>query len=249
MENYISSEHAAKYEYSRSLINPFESFGAKCPSAIPIDSATAHVEYNIDFNPNSSGRFLIIADPMRNELTINNDAALTGLSAVGTPTTVPLSQDNTVIDMYRLVSYGLKLTYQGDLQTHKGYVVSATTSNLSAEDFRIFSNIENLHTKVRSVPLEGVNIKYVPVDPDQLDFKANSVYTGNTHSSIGKQVLIIYGTNLPTTASFRLDIVRNIEFVSRPGLREYITHTCGQTFSIHSVSLDEARAAQISTGY
>jgi hypothetical protein len=248
MQGYIEDKHKAQYDYSLSLINPFQSFGARCPTAIPIETATAHIEYNTDFVPNASGRFLIVADPMKNELLLYNDAALTGAGAVGASTSIALAQDSTVIDMYRLVSYGIRLTYQGDIQTHKGYIVAAVTSNLSNEDFRIFSNIENLHTKTRMVPLEGAYLKYVPVDPDQLDFKPNTVHSGNTHTSNNKQVLIIYGANLPTTASFRLDIVRNIEYVSRPSLREYINHSCGQSFSIQNINLDIPKASQISKG-
>lgn len=248
MQGYIEEKHKSQFEYSLSLTNPFQSFGAKCPSNIPIESATAHIEYNTDFNPNNTGKFLIVADPMKNELLIYNDNALTGAGAVGASVSMALAQDSNVIDMYRLVSYGIRLTYQGDIQTHKGYLVSAVTSNLSDEDFRIFSNIENIHNKVRMVPLEGCYVKYVPVDPDQLDFKSSTVYSGNTHTSNKKQVLLIYGSNLPTTASFRLDVVRNIEYVSKPGLREYITHTCGKSFGIQSVNLDIPKATQISKG-
>lgn len=247
MQSFVENKHQSQYKYAASLTNPFNSWGAKCPTTIPIDSATAHIEYNTDFAPNASGRFLIIADPMRNDVQLYNDSTLTGLSAVGAITTVSLPQDSTIIDMYRLVSYGIRLTYQGDLQTHKGYIVAATTSNLAAEDFRVFSRIEDVHNKQRMVPLQGAYVKYVPVDPDQLDFKPSSVHTGNTHSSNNKQVLLIYGANLPSTASFRLDIVRNIEYVSRPTLREYINHSCDNSFSIQSVDFEGPKSNQISS--
>jgi hypothetical protein len=216
-----------KENYRRSLLHPELIAGAKIPTEIPQETATAQLFYNGQITPNSAGRFLIVIDPSIQTANLYNSESLNGTGTSGSATTINFDQDSNIIDMFRLVSESVIITYSGSLDKMAGYIVGCVTSNISiAADtpFFTFSNIENIQNKRMVSPIDGIKLIYSPYDNQQLEYQTMSNYTAGTAPQRWKKVFVIYGEGLPPTTCLRWDICRNIEYVSRSTLREYIPH-------------------------
>ena len=245
--NKYNRDH--KTTYIKSLIDPFNHIGAKIPSPIPQDSATASIKYNFNVTTNDKGNFLIMFDPFSSQIFVNKDNTLDSLTSSGTAlnkfvgTDLPISSD--IIDMWRLVSAGISIQYTGQIHLTSGYLLGASTSLVgvkSNDAFLNYNNIEDLPNKVMVMPLEGLHLSYIPVDSEQFVYYPTSDYSinGNTQTR-WKSVMVIAGSGLPVNSQcIRVDIVKNIEYVSKTNFREYIHHTQG-----HSGNVDNSLINQL----
>lgn len=239
---------ATKDLYRRSLLHPEVYSGAKIPSEIPQETATAQVMWNGQITPNSAGRFLLIIDPSVQAATLYNDETLNGVGAAGAGTTINFDHDSNIIDMYRLVSMSCIISYSGTLDKLSGYIVGATTSNLSAANnntFFTFTNIENIQNKRLVNPIDGIKLIYSPYDNQQLEYQSIGAYSGSTSAHKWKKLFIIYGEGLPANTCLRWDVVRNIEYISKPALREYIPHVAAPSCSFDSTVLQEVKKQEV----
>lgn len=243
---YIRQEQ--KDFYRRSLLHPEEYSGAKIPSEIPQETATAQVMWNGTITPNSAGRFILIIDPSIQAASLYNDETINGTGTAGAPITINLDHDSTIIDMYRLVSMSVIIRYTGSLDKMSGFITGASTSNVSNatnSTFFTFTNIENIQNKRTISPIDGIKMIYSPYDNQQLEYQAIGAYSGGTSLQKWKKLLVIYGEGLPPTTCLRWDIVRNIEYVSKPALREYIPHTIAPACSYDSSILDVVKKNEV----
>lgn len=254
MVEYISQKYNnAVNLYRNSLLHPESSLGAKIPSDISQDSATACIKYNFTVTPNASGNFLVVLDPFIQPLQINTNAALNGIGGgTGLFTASDCIQDSSIIDMWRLVSTSIVVQYTGQLQALSGYLVGASTSNISNATFDTyctFTNIEDIQNKRVSSPIEGMKLIYYPSDSTQLDYYKNTDYSTSPYNSNTrwKTNMVIAGAGLPSTACIRIDIYRNIEYISKPSVREYILHSDACIGQVDPVTIKDVRDNAVQT--
>lgn len=238
----------ANLEYRKSLLHPELHQGAKIPSEIPNETATAQIKYNGTITPNASGRFIFVVDPSIQSGSVYNGATVDGVGTGGSATTVSFLQDDNIIDMFRLVSSSLVIQYTGRLDSHSGFICGAITSNLSNatnNTFFTFTNIEDIQNKKVVVPVDGLKLIYSPYDTSQLDYYKQSDYAGATAPQRWKKLFIIYGEGLPNTACIRWDYTRNIEYVSKPSYREYVTHMSSPPCKLDSSVFTDVKSKEV----
>lgn len=242
--------HKGKSDYRLSLLHPFIHTNAKVPSELPIPSTTASLKYNFSLRPNATGKFLIVLDPFTNVISTCVLDSLTG-SDIVTPvfTNTVCDHNSSIIDMWRLVSCELKVTYTGQIQQLSGFMTGTVTSNLNAsdnKDFMNFTSIEDIAEKLTVTPIEGIRLVYIPRDPAMLDFQKSSDYSATgVANCVRKHLMIIYGDALPNVTCLRIDYVRNIEYVSRTSIREYIPHTIDDSQIVNGNIFTELSQFQI----
>ncbi len=237
-----------KITYKRSLLNPHGVAGGKIPSPIPQDSATALLKYNFNVTTNDKGNFMIIFDPFSSQVYVNKDNTLDTMTNTGaalnkfTGIDLPISGD--IIDMWRLVSAGMRITYTGQIHLTSGYLIGASTSLLaikSNDAFLNFTNIEDLPNKCIVMPLDGMNLNYIPVDNEQFNYYPVSDYSPNgIPQTRWKSVMVLAGSGLPANSQcLRIDIAKNIEYVSKVSFREYIIHTQGHSGTVDNSIIND----------
>ena len=234
--------------YIRSLLHPELVAGAKIPSPLPQQTATAQIKYNFNITPNASGKFALVIDPSVQQYTLYNDSTVNGLG-VGVAANGIFAQDSNIIDMFRVVSASLIITYTGRLDAMSGFIVGAVTNNLSdatPTTYLTFNNIEDLQDKKLSTPYDGLKIIYSPIDTSQLDFTTQTSYAANTNQSRWKEIFVVYGDNLPNTSCIRVDYVRNIEYISKTAFREYISHDYDAACDFDSRAIQEVKKNEVS---
>jgi hypothetical protein len=249
MLSYVSNiKKKTQLEYVKSLLHPESYTNVKIPSELPQETATTSLKYNGEITPNSAGRFLLIIDPAVKAAQLYNDETLNGTGTAGSPITINFDQDTSLIDMYRLVSMSIIFTYRGSLDKHSGNLVGAQTSHVGTANnntFFSFTNIENIQNKRVVNPIDGLKLVYSPYDNQQLEYRSGTVYDNNTSDLRWKKLMIIYGEGLPPTACLRWDVVRNLEYVSKPALREYIAHTVAPSCNFDSAGLDIVKRNEV----
>lgn len=214
---------AAKDLYVNSLLYP-EKVVAKIPSPLPISSATATIRDNFSITPNESGKFSLIIDPFYEKGWLYNDATFDG-NNTGVATQLTFSQNNTIVDQFRLVSACVIVRYYGNFNQMSGVFVSATTSDLNGtvpDDFKKFSNVEDLTNKYVSKCMDGVKLIYSPMDNRAIEFRKSDDYANHTHPCINQYLFVITGDLFPNITCIRVDYYRNIEYTTVPIYREYI---------------------------
>ena len=229
-ENNIIKElkaytRACKELYLRSILNP-ESHLAKIPSRMPVESALGGLKYNFNITPNANGYFCLVVDPYYENVQLFE----TGVDGQGngTVTTIQCSQDNSIIDQYRLVSSCIILKYYGSFNDMSGIFVAATSSNVKNSDyttFLTFDNIENINNKQVLKCVDGCKLIYSPIDESATEFRSTSHYVNGTDQNRYQYLFIVAGYSFPNTSSIRVDYFRNIEYTVTPQFREYITQT------------------------
>ena len=219
IKNY---QQAAKDLYINSLLYPEECV-AKIPGPLPISSATASLRDNFSITPNNTGKFVLIIDPFNASGELYQDNLVDG-QGHGTKTTLTFSQNNNIIDQFRLVSASLIIRYYGNFNQMSGIFISATTSltqgNLS--DFLNFQNVEDLTNKFISKCVDGVKLIYSPMDNRAIEFRPNGDYTGGSHPCVKQYLFVVIGDLFPNNTCIRVDYYRNIEYTTVPLYREYI---------------------------
>lgn len=224
--------------YRLTLMHPTKHYGAKIPTEFPLPSATACLKWNFNLTPNATGKICVWVDPFKRSPNVYNDSTLNGDGVAGTPvaftteTGFTLASGSSFIDMFRVVSAEVKVTYIGTLQNVSGYIGGSVHSNLSVPIeanarpiFTKFENLENSSDKVIVSPLQGLRLVYVPRDPEMLEYFDIAGYQNETGQNIGKYLMIIHGDGLPTTTCLRLDYCLNIEYVAKISAKEYIYHS------------------------
>ena len=214
---------AAKDLYVNSLLYP-EKIVAKIPGPLPISSATATIRNNFSITPNASGKFALIIDPFYSKGWLYNDATVDG-QGHGTATEITFDQNNDLVDQYRLVSSSVILRYYGNFNQMSGIFISATTSDLNGtvpDDFRTFSNVEDLTNKYISKCMDGVKLIYTPMDNRAIEFRKGDDYSNGDHPCRNQYLFVIIGDLFPNTTCIRVDYYRNIEYTTVPLYREYI---------------------------
>lgn len=225
--NLISSvknyQKAAKDLYINSLLFP-EDIVAKIPGPLPVSTATASIRNNFSITPNNQGKFLLVIDPFYATGYLYQDNTVDG-NGNGTQTQIQLSQNNTIVDQFRLVSCSIILRYYGNFNQMSGIFVCATTSNLNGNvpgDYLTFSNIEDLTNKFVSKCVDGIKMIYTPMDNRAIEFRVGSDYTNGTHPCRNQYLFVIMGDLFPNNTCIRVDYYRNIEYTTIPLYREYI---------------------------
>lgn len=215
-------QNAARELYINSLLYPEECV-AKIPGPLPISSATASIRSNFSITPNTQGKFLLIIDPFQGTGKLWQDNTVDGLGN-GVPTDIVLTQNNNIVDQFRLVSSSVVLRYYGNFNQMSGIFVCATTSHLSGtwNDFLTFSNIEDLTNKFVSKCVDGVKLIYTPMDNRAIEFRPGTEYTNGTHPCKNQYLFVIMGDLFPNVTCIRVDYYRNIEYTTLPLYREYI---------------------------
>jgi len=213
---------AAKDLYLNSLLFP-ENCTAKIPGPLPVSSATASIRNNFSITPNATGKFLLIIDPFNEKAQLYQDSTVDGMGN-GTPTEITMSQNNNIVDQFRLVSSSVIVRYYGNFNQMSGIFVAATTSKLSGQltDFLTFSNIEDLTNKFVSKCVDGVKLIYTPMDNRAIEFRPGQEYTNGTHPCCKQYLFVIMGDLFPNNTCIRVDYYRNIEYTTIPLYREYI---------------------------
>lgn len=220
VKNY---QKAAKELYINSLLYP-ENIVAKIPGPLPISSATASIRNNFSITPNANGKFALIIDPFYETGWIYNDSTTDG-NGTGNVSTLSFRQNNTIVDQFRLVSSSIILRYYGNFNQMSGIFISATTSDLNGsvpDDFKTFSNVEDLTNKYVSKCMDGVKLIYTPIDNRAIEFRPGTDYASGTHPCRNQYLFIIIGELFPNTSCIRVDYYRNIEYTTIPLYREYI---------------------------
>ena len=212
--------------YLQSILNP-EYHLAKIPSRMPVESALGSLKYNFSITPNANGFFCLVIDPFYKygQLFQSND--VDGLGN-GTVTTIEFSQDDSIIDQYRLVSSCVIMKYYGNFNNMSGIFVAATSSNVKNQNYTTFlnfDNVENLNNKQVLKCVDGCKLIYSPIDESATEFRATSKYDDGTDFNRFQYLFIIVGYSFPNTTSIRVDFFRNIEYTVTPQYREYITQT------------------------
>lgn len=215
-------QQAAKELYLNSLLFP-EEIVAKVPGPLPVSSATATIRNNFSITPNTSGKFLLIIDPFYEEAQLYQDNTVDGLGN-GVATTINMTQNNTLVDQFRLVSSSVIIRYYGNFNQMSGIFVSATTSKLSGAltDFLTFSNVEDLTNKFVSKCVDGVKLIYTPMDNRAVEFRPGNEYSNGSHPCRKQYLFVIMGDLFPNNTCIRVDYYRNIEYTTVPLYREYI---------------------------
>jgi len=216
-------EEAAKNIYINSLLYP-ERNVAKIPGPLPVSSATASIRNNFSITPNTSGKFLLVIDPFYYKGWLYQGNDLDG-NGQGTATEITLDQNNTLVDQFRLVSSSIILRYYGNFNQMSGIFVSATTSNLNGnvpDDYKTFSNIEDLTNKYISKCVDGVKLIYTPMDNRAVEFRVGDDYSNGQHPCRNQYLFVIMGDLFPNNTCIRVDYYRNIEYTTIPLYREYI---------------------------
>jgi len=218
-----SYQHAARELYLNSLLYP-EEVVAKIPGPLPISSATASIRNNFSITPNTAGKFLLIIDPFQGTGMLWQDNTVDGNGTGGNPTNIALTQNNTIVDQFRLVSASIILRYYGNFNQMSGIFVSAVTSHLNGQwtDFLTFSNIEDITNKFVSKCVDGVKLIYTPMDNRAIEFRPGSEYTNGTHPCKNQYLFVVMGDLFPNNTCIRVDYYRNIEYTTVPLYREYI---------------------------
>jgi len=219
-------QQAAKDLYLNSLLFP-EDAVAKIPGPLPVSSATASIRNNFSITPNSTGKFLLVIDPFYGTGWLFQDNTVDG-NGNGVATQITLSQNNNIVDQFRLVSASLILRYYGNFNQMSGIFVCATTSNLAGNvpnDYLTFSNIEDLTNKFVSKCVDGVKLIYTPMDNRAIEFRVGDDYTNGTHPCRNQYLFVIMGDLFPNNTCIRVDYYRNIEYTTVPLYREYILQT------------------------
>lgn len=245
----MANRDRAKYLYRLSLIHPEHYGNVKIPDPMPQETATSKIHYEGTITPNATGKFVLVWDPMQNVIQLANNSTVDG-QGNGTFTNINLNQNNTVVDMYRLVSASIRLRYYGEFNTHKGYLIGCTTSNVinaTSNTFLTYQSVEDIQNKLIVQPIDGLKMIYTPADNQMLEFSSQTVYDNNTHASKWKKVLIIIGDSLPNTACIRYDVCRNIEYISRLSLREYIRHDKSPSCTYSADVIQDATNKEITT--
>ena len=218
-------QKAAKELYINSLLYP-ENIVAKIPGPLPVSTATATIRNNFSITPNQQGKFLLVIDPFYHKGWLFQDNTVDGNGGgENTATEIDLSQNNTIVDQFRLVSSSVILRYYGNFNQMSGIFVSATTSNLNGrvpEDYLTFSNIEDLTNKFVSKCVDGVKLIYTPMDNRAVEFRVGDDYANGTHPCRNQYLFVIMGDLFPNNTCIRVDFYRNIEYTTIPAYREYI---------------------------
>jgi hypothetical protein len=184
------------------------------------------------------------------ELLLNNSAGLNGTTADTntanyTPLTVariagvantvgpPVVINNLLVNAYRLVSASLVLTYQGSIEQHSGTLgsgldVSFYDSLNPDTEASVFSVIDDKMWSYRGEPGNGLRIVYFPKDYSDLNFLRPSISTQTQGLSTCVRFLI-YGHNLPSGASIKVDLYRNFEYIPTPGWTDYVNMEASQS--------------------
>ena len=223
LQSAYNYQKAAKKLYMSSLLNP-EDIVAKIPSPLPVSSATASIRNNFSITPNNQGKFLLVIDPFYGTGWLYEDNTVDG-QGNGVQTTINLTQNNTIVDQFRLVSASLILRYYGNFNQMSGIFVCATTSNLNGNvpgDYLNFSNIEDLTNKFISKCVDGVKLIYSPMDNRAIEFRVGSEYSNGTHPCRNQYLFVVMGDLFPNNTCIRVDYYRNIEYTTIPLYREYI---------------------------
>lgn len=246
-------QKAAKKLYISSLLYP-EDIVAKIPGPLPVSSATASIRNNFSIMPNDSGKFALIIDPFYEKCWLYQDNTLDGMGNAASPTEITLSQNNTIVDQFRLVSCSLILRYYGNFNQMAGIFISATTSNLNGnvpDDYKTFSNVEDLTNKFISKCVDGVKLIYTPMDNRAIEFRKSSEYSAGTHPCRNQYLFIIIGDLFPNNTCIRVDYYRNIEYTTVPLYREYILQSkslpCQFEIPVVSSNADTAPEKSITT--
>lgn len=227
MINELKAYRTACQElYLRSIISP-EYHLAKIPSRMPVESALGSLKYNFNITPNNNGMFCLIVDPYYHKIQLYQSASVDGLGN-GTVTEITCSQDDNIIDQYRLVSSCIILKYYGSFNIMSGIFVAATASNVKNQNyttFLTFDNVENINNKQVLKCVDGCKLIYSPMDESATEFRATSKYVDGSDFNRYQYLMIVVGYSFPNASSIRVDYFRNIEYTVTPQYREYITQT------------------------
>lgn len=212
--------------YLRSILNP-EYHLAKIPSRMPVESALGSLKYNFNITPNTNGMFCLIIDPYYHKVQLFQSADVDG-HGNGTVTEYEMSQDDNIIDQYRLVSSCVILKYYGNFNEMSGIFVAATSSNVKNQSYTTFlnfDNVENINNKQVLKCVDGCKLIYSPIDESATEFRSTSKYVDGTDFNRYQYLFIVCGYSFPNVSSIRVDYFRNIEYTVTPQYREYITQT------------------------
>ena len=212
--------------YLQSILNP-EAHLAKIPSRMPVESALGSLKYNFSVTPNANGFFCLVIDPYYYKGQLFQSADVDGVGG-GTVTEIEFSQDDSIIDQYRLVSSCVIMKYYGSFNEMSGIFVAATSSNVKNHNYTTFlnfDNIENINNKQVLKCVDGCKLIYSPIDESATEFRSTSKYVDGTDFNRYQYLFIICGYSFSNTTSIRVDFFRNIEYTVTPHYREYITQT------------------------
>jgi hypothetical protein len=238
---HYRKELSANYLYS--LLFPEKSKGARVPTKFPIPSMTFQQKSNLTITPNASNNWYLQWTPQsllsngfvtanNGNLLLNTSAAVTGSAADATAAnyqaiTVDRLQNSGMIQAYRLVSASLIISYVGSVDAHSGVLgggvdISHVDSLLPDTASSVFSTIDDKIWNLQTNPYEGLRLIYFPKDYGDLNFIRPDISTQANGLSTNIRFLV-YGQNMPTGASVRVDLYRNFEAMPFPAMSDFVT--------------------------
>jgi len=228
--------------YIYSLLFPERTRGMRIPTKFPIPSLVFHQKSNLTISPNSSGNWYLQWCPQTlltsgyttantGNLLLDNSSAITGSVADTTTTNytsiiVDRLQTTGMIQAYRLVSASIIITYCGSVDAHSGVLgggvdISHTDSLQPDTGSSVFSVIDDKIWNLQTNPYEGLRLIYFPKDYNDLNFIRPDV--GSQSNGLSTCIrFLLYGQNMPSGGSVRVDLYRNIEAIPHPNMADFV---------------------------
>ena len=231
-----------KKKYIYCLLFPESSKAIRIPTKFPLPSATFKQRTFFTVSPNSAGNWFLQWTPQTllssayvtansGDLLLNNSTNITGSSvdstaANYTPVTVTRLLASGLVQAYRLVSASLIVSYQGSIDSHSGMIgggvdVSYYDSTIPDTSASQFSVIDDKIWRNRGQPYDGLRLIYFPKDYSDLNFIRPDVSTQNNGLATCMRFLV-YGQNLPSGSSCKIELVRNFEIIPLPGMADFV---------------------------
>lgn len=232
--------------YLQSLIFPERTRNVRVPSKFPIPTLTFHQKNQFTVTPNNSGNFLVqwncqslydnsTANPTYSDLWINTAATLTGAATgnASTASRVNFLNVSGTLNAYRLVSATILVTYIGSIDAHAGVIGGGIDINIASsaggEDTSLtnFTNVDDKMFSYQSLPFNGLKLNYFPKDYADLNFYKipdNTAATQLNSQGLSSWIkLIVYGQNLPSGSSIRIDLYRNFEAIPASSFSDMVS--------------------------
>lgn len=263
---HYKKELSAGYLFS--LLFPERSRGCRVPTKFPIPSLTFHQKSNLTITPNASNNWYLQWTPQsllsssystayNGNLLLNNSTALNGSTADVVATnytsvTVDRLQTAGMIQAYRLVSASMIISYVGSVDAHSGVIgggvdISYIDSLLPDTASSVFSTIDDKIWNLQVNPYEGLRLVYFPKDYSDLSFIRPDISTQSNGISTCLRFLV-YGQNMPSGASVRVDLYRNFEAIPYPGMSDFVTIDFYKTKNTSSLSSSSSGEPAIEAG-
>lgn len=130
------------------------------------------------------------------------------------------------IAKYRIVAFGINITYIGQLDDHSGLLECAFFPDNLSEDFIYLNHAdtEDAMFYKKCIPMNGIRAISFPIDPTTITY--NDV--GKSINNLGMLQLNLIGLPINATC-VHIDVTRVLEHIPVPSMREIINTEVGES--------------------